>query len=99
MINKDLIKLVFGSIMENVLQSRYIKINSRSFFFSQKIKKVYQPPLLFNDSTFQQISTQKHLGIHFDEELTYKHHINEKINKGNKGIGIIRNYSVVRRLK
>ena len=71
----------------------------KRFFFSRKIKKVYQPPLLFNNSTFQQISTQKHLGKHLDEELTYKHHINEKINKGNKGIGIIRNYSVVRRLK
>ena len=38
----------------------------------------------------QQISSQKHLGINLDEELTFKHHINEKINKANKGIGIIR---------
>ena len=30
------------------------------------------------------------MGIHLDEELTFKHHINEKINKANKGIGIIR---------
>ena len=29
-------------------------------------------------------------GLHFDEELTFKHHINEKINKSNKGTGIIR---------
>ena len=27
--------------------------------------------------------------IHLDEELTFKHHINEKINKANKGIGMI----------
>ena len=27
--------------------------------------------------------------IHLDEELTFKRHINEKINKANKGIGII----------
>ena len=52
--------------------------------------KVHHPPLLFNNSTIQQISSQKHLGIHLDEELTFKHHINEKINKANKGIGIIR---------
>ena len=32
----------------------------------------------------------KTLDIHLDEELTFKHHINEKINKANKGIGIIR---------
>ena len=28
--------------------------------------------------------------IHLDEELTFKHHINEKINKAKKGIGSIR---------
>ena len=36
------------------------------------------------------MSSQKHLGIHLDEEVTFKHHINEKINKANRGIGIIR---------
>ena len=61
--------------------------------FSRKINKVHHPPLLFNNSTIQQISSQKHLGIHLDEELTFKHHINEKINKSNKGIGIIRKLS------
>ena len=54
--------------------------------FSRKISKVYHPPLLFSNSIVQQISTQKHL----DEKLIFKHHINEKINKANKGIGIIR---------
>ena len=28
--------------------------------------------------------------MHLDEELTFKHHINKKINEANKGIGIIR---------
>ena len=27
--------------------------------------------------------------MHLDEELTFKHHITEKINKASKGIGII----------
>ena len=30
------------------------------------------------------------MGIHLDEELTFKHHTNENINKTNKGIGTIR---------
>ena len=30
------------------------------------------------------------MGIYLDKELTFKHHINEKINKANKGIGVIR---------
>ena len=66
---------------------------AQEVIFSRKINKVCHPPLLFNNSTVQQISSQKHLGIHLDEELTFKHHINKKINKANKGIGIIRKFN------
>ena len=63
---------------------------AKEIIFSGKINKVYHLPILLNNSTIHQISSQKHLRIHLDEELTFKHHINEKINKANKGIGIIR---------
>ena len=62
---------------------------AREVIFSRKINKVYHPSLLFKNSTVQQISSQKHSGIHLDEELTFKHRINQKINKANKGIRII----------
>ena len=62
---------------------------AQKVIFSRKINKIHQPPLLFNNSTIQQISSQKHLGIHLGEELTFKHHINEKTNKAKKDIGII----------
>ena len=55
-------------------------INKAKVIFSGKINKVYHPPLLFNNSTVQRMSSQRHLGIHLDEELTlFKHHINELI--------------------
>ena len=57
------------------------------------MNKLYHLPLLFNNSTVQEISSQKNLGIHLDEELTFKHHINEKINKPNEATGIIRKLS------
>ena len=63
---------------------------TQEVIFSRKINKVYHPPLLFNNSTVQQISSQKHLGIYLDEELTFKYHVNEKIRKANRGIGVIR---------
>ena len=69
-----LIKLIFGPV------------NGK--YPSWEINKVYHPNLFFNKSTVQQISSQKHLWIHLDEELTFKH-INEKINNANKSIGII----------
>ena len=39
---------------------------------------------------FNKYRFQKHSGIHLDEKLTFKHYINEKMNKANKGIGVIR---------
>ena len=48
---------------------------TQEVIFSRKINKVYHPPFLFERPS------QKHLGIHLDEGLTFKHHINEKINK------------------
>ena len=63
---------------------------AQEVIFSRNINKVYHSPHLSNNSTVQQISSQKHLRIHLDEELTFKHHINGKINKANKGMGIIR---------
>ena len=58
--------------------------------FPWKTNKAYHPRPLLNNFTVQQISSQKHLGIHLNEELTFKHHINEKINEAIKGTGIIR---------
>ena len=62
---------------------------AQEIIFSRMINKVHHPPLLFNNSTIQQRPSQKHLGMHLDEGLTFKHNINEKINKVNKGTGII----------
>ena len=57
--------------------------------FNGLLTKYIIYPFLFVNSVVQQISTQNYLGIHLDEELTFKHHINEKRNKANKGIGFI----------
>ena len=73
--------------MENVLQSRSIKASSKGIFFTEDT--AYHPLFLFNNSAIQQISTQKYMGINLDEELTFKCHINEKIDKANKNL----NYS------
>ena len=59
-------------------------------FFTEN-NQLYHPPLLFNNSTVQQTSTQNHLGIHLNEELIFKHHINEKTDQVNKGIGLFVN--------
>ena len=58
--------------------------------FLETINKVHHPHFLFNNFTVQQISTQKHSGMHLGENCTVKYHINKKINKANKGTDTIR---------
>ena len=89
-LNNDLHKVSLWTYKWNMSFNPDPSKQAQEVIFSRKINEVHHPPLLFNNSTIQQISSQKHLGIHLDEELTFKHHINEKINKPNKGIGIIR---------
>ena len=88
--NNDLDKVSTWANKWKVSFSQDPSKQAQEVIFSRKINKVYHPPLLFNNSTVQQMSSQKYSGIYLDKHLTFKHHINEKINKANKGIGIIR---------
>ena len=58
--------------------------------FSRKFNKTLHPNLVFNLNPVNQSSNQKHLGMILDNKLNFNEHINEKVTKANKGIGIIR---------
>ena len=58
--------------------------------FSRKRQNVNHPALCFNNTPVAAASFQKHLGLILDEKLIFGHHLNEKISKANKGIGLIR---------
>ena len=58
--------------------------------FSRKRKPDNHPVLNFNDSPVETAPMQKHLGLILDEKLSFSHHLNEKISKANKGIGLIK---------
>ena len=38
------------------------------------------------------VAHQEHFGLYLDEKLNFNHHINVKISKANKGIGIIKRF-------
>ena len=59
--------------------------------FSTKNIKTDHPVVCFNEAPVAHTTCQKHLGMHLDEKLNFIYHINEKIAKANKGIGLIRN--------
>ena len=58
--------------------------------FSQKYKPPIHPPLFFNGNVVCKVNEHKHLGLVLDEKLSFKSHIDEKINKTKKTIGMIK---------
>ena len=58
--------------------------------FSCKQKQVHHPPLSFNGSPVKRVTEQKHLGLIVQPNLSFEKHINEKLKKAKKNIGIIK---------
>ena len=58
--------------------------------FSCKKSKRVHPPLIFNGNIVQNKNEQKHLGLILDSCLSFVKHLNEKILKAKKYIGIIK---------
>ena len=68
---------------------------AQEVIFSRKTNKISHPTTTFNTVPVARTSFQKHLGLHLHEKLNFSHHINIKISKANKGIGIIKRLSHV----
>ena len=66
---------------------------AQEVIFSRKTIKVRHPFITFNTVPVARTTCQKHLGLYLDEKLSFYDHINAKISKANKGIGIIKRLS------
>ena len=58
--------------------------------FSRKRKPVVHPTLFFNQTPVISEPLQKHLGLTLDKRLNFNQHLNGKIAKSMKGIGLIK---------
>ena len=58
--------------------------------FSCKKNSPNRPSLFFNESVVPKVKEQNHLGLTLDSKLSFERHVNEKIIKAKKGIGIIK---------
>ena len=63
-------------------------------FFSHKRDKESFPSLVFNDIKVQLINSQKHLALILDSRFDFNEHTDNKINKCNKLVGIIKRLSL-----
>ena len=63
--------------------------------FSNKRDKGNYPPLRFNSTNVQVADSQKHLGLVLDSKLNFNEHIESKISKCNKIIGLMKKLSEI----
>ena len=58
--------------------------------FSHKTKLVYHPPLYFNNILVSRVNDHKHIGMILEKKLNFSKHVNDKINKTKKSIGLLK---------
>ena len=58
--------------------------------FSCKRKPPNHPPLFFNNTQVTQVSEQKHLGLILQNKLSFVNHLDGKMRKAKKNIGILK---------
>ena len=63
---------------------------AEEIIFSHNRGSQNHPPLFFNNMEVKQVNEDKHLGLILDSKLTFSSHINEKLSKPRKGIGVIK---------
>ena len=59
-------------------------------YFSKNLNQDSPSPLEFNDNEVQTIDVHNHIGLSLDKKFDFYIHINNKINKCNKVIGIMK---------
>ena len=64
--------------------------------FSRKTSSnnLLHPPIKFNNNDITKYQHQKHLGIVLDSKLNFNAHVDQKIKKCNRIIGLIRRLSI-----
>ena len=63
---------------------------AHEIIFSNKAKEIYHPPLVFNNTSVSQSSSQKHLGVILDSKLIFDEHLKMVSLKISKSLGLLR---------
>ena len=58
--------------------------------FSRKAKEIYHPPLVFNNTSVSQSSSQKHFSVIIDSKLIFDEHMKMVTLRISKNLGLLR---------
>ena len=68
---------------------------AQEIIFSRKKTASLHPVAYFDKKPVKPSQTHKHLGMMFDSNLSYEHHIKSILNKVNKTIGLLRKFRLI----
>ena len=63
-------------------------------YFSQRRAKSLPPPIIFNNNNVVNSPCRKHLGLVLDSKLSFNEHVNQKINKCNRILRLMKRLSL-----
>ena len=94
-LNSDLVKISNWAFQWKMLFNPDPNKQALEVCFSNKCDKEKYQPLQFNSTDIQIADSQKHLGLILDSKLNFNEHIESKITKCNKIIGLMKKLSLI----
>ena len=89
-LNRDLKKITKWAYDWKMIFNPDIKKQAVDVIFSNKRKPSEFEELIFNNIPVKNVTETKHLGMILDRKLSFNKHIQEKIAKANRGLGIMK---------
>ena len=93
-INNNLVKISRWAYQWKMSFNPDINKQATEVYFSQRRAKSLPPPIIFNNNNVLTSPWQNHLGLVLDRELSFNEHVNQKINKCNRTLGLMKRLSL-----
>ena len=95
-LNDDLGKISYWAYQWKMQFNPDPNKHANEVIFSRKTNSnnLSHPPIKFNNNNISKCPHQKHLGTVLDSKLNFKAHVDQKIKKCNRMIGLIRRLSI-----
>ena len=78
--------------MVRSVASQVYPLKTQSLLFGNKRASVSQPPLIYDHQNIQEVTNQKHLGLHITKDLHWDLHVQNLLTKANQRLCILRKF-------
>ena len=93
-INNDLVKISRWAYQWKMSFHPDINKQALEVYFSQRRAKSLPPPIIFNNNNVVNSPCRKHLGLVLDSKLSFIEHVDQKVNKCNRILGLMKRHSL-----